>query len=358
MATISPRTLKSGIVKYTAQIRLNIDGERYTETRSGLDRAALDKWATERERVLREPGALRNERHTGVTLGHVLAWYRADFNGASKFGRTKLSHIDYLENHPEFSQLDAVSLKTSQLINHANKRAQTAAPATINNDFVWLRNAMRAVSLSRDLKLNLQVVDDAMYLLRKEGIIGKAKRRERRPGIDELNILLDYFTGRDGRATLPMVDLVLFALFSSRRQEEITCIRWEDIDRRRKGVLVREMKHPREKVDTFCILPEEALAIIDRQPQVGELIFPYNSKSISGAFTRACNFLEIDDLHFHDLRHECVSWLFELGLDIPRVAAVSGHKSWSSLQRYTHLREHGTFNKYEGWEWSPQKYCI
>jgi hypothetical protein len=32
------------------------------------------------------------------------------------------------------------------------------------------------------------------------------------------------------------------------------------------------------------------------------------------------------------------SSLFETGLDIPHVAAVSGHRSWQSLKRYTHLR--------------------
>jgi hypothetical protein len=30
-------------------------------------------------------------------------------------------------------------------------------------------------------------------------------------------------------------------------------------------------------------------------------------------------------------------------------ASVSGHRSWSSLKRYTHLRQTG--DKYEGWKW-------
>jgi integrase len=60
-------------------------------------------------------------------------------------------------------------------------------------------------------------------------------------------------------------------------------------------------------------------------------------------------FLAIDDLHFHDLRHEGVSRLFEMGRTIPQVASVSGHRSWQSLQRYTHLRQVG--DKYAGWKW-------
>ena len=32
------------------------------------------------------------------------------------------------------------------------------------------------------------------------------------------------------------------------------------------------------------------------------------------------------------------SRLFEAGLDMPRVAMISGHLSWATLRRYTHLK--------------------
>jgi integrase len=46
----------------------------------------------------------------------------------------------------------------------------------------------------------------------------------------------------------------------------------------------------------------------------------------------------INDLRFHDLRHEAVTRLFERGLSIAEVAAISGHKELRMLSRYTHLR--------------------
>ncbi|WP_280140215.1 site-specific integrase [Vreelandella arcis] len=46
----------------------------------------------------------------------------------------------------------------------------------------------------------------------------------------------------------------------------------------------------------------------------------------------------LDDIHFHDLRHEAVSRLVEAGLFGQEVAAISGHKSMQMLRRYTHLR--------------------
>jgi Site-specific recombinase XerD len=47
---------------------------------------------------------------------------------------------------------------------------------------------------------------------------------------------------------------------------------------------------------------------------------------------------DIKDLHFHDLRHEAISKLFEKGLSIPEVALISGHKDVRMLFRYTHLK--------------------
>jgi integrase len=56
-----------------------------------------------------------------------------------------------------------------------------------------------------------------------------------------------------------------------------------------------------------------------------------------------------DRRHFHDLRHDGISRLFEMGWTIPHVASVSGHRSWQSLKRYTHIRQNG--DKYAGWDW-------
>ena len=87
---------------------------------------------------------------------------------------------------------------------------------------------------------------------------------------------------------------------------------------------------------------------IDSMPRRDERIFPYSTDAISAAFTRACKVLGIDDLHSYDLRHEGVSRLFETGRAIPQVATVSGHRSWHSLKRYSHLRQSG--DKYANWK--------
>ena len=43
------------------------------------------------------------------------------------------------------------------------------------------------------------------------------------------------------------------------------------------------------------------------------------------------------DLNFHDLRHEAISRMFEKGLNVPKVASISGHRTASQLFRYVQV---------------------
>ncbi|WP_224380310.1 tyrosine-type recombinase/integrase [Roseovarius carneus] len=191
---------------------------------------------------------------------------------------------------------------------------------------------------------------------KKLGLTQKSRHRDRRPTLDELDRLMTHFLERSTRrpSSVPMHRVMAFAIFSTRRQEEITRIKWANLDQDGKRILVRDMKNPGEKIgnDVWCDLPDPALAIIEAMPKNSDRIFPYSSDAISASFTRANQFLDIKDLRFHDLRHEGVSRLFEIGYNVAHAAAVSGHRSWVSLKRYTHLRQTG--DKYESWSWTTE----
>jgi integrase len=182
-------------------------------------------------------------------------------------------------------------------------------------------------------------------------LIGKGAERDRRPTLKELDHLMEHFGRiRQNRpSSIPMQKIVMFAIFSTRRQEEITLLLWTDLEEDR--ILVRDMKHPGDKKgnNVYCELPPEAIAVVKSMPRDDEHIFPYSTDAISASFTRACKILGIENLRLHDLRHEGISRLFEMGRTIPQVAAVSGHRSWASLKRYIHIRQ--TADKYESWAW-------
>jgi integrase len=85
----------------------------------------------------------------------------------------------------------------------------------------------------------------------------------------------------------------------------------------------------------------ESFDIAMRQPKERDLIFPFNSRSVTAGFQRVRNKLGIEDLRYHDLRREGASRLFEKGYSIEEVAQVTGHKNLNILwQVYTQLFPH------------------
>lgn len=204
------------------------------------------------------------------------------------------------------------------------------------------------------IPLDRQAIRDAQAVLSRMETISKSNQRNRRPTLQELDKLMQHFGERQARAprSAPMQKIIAFAIFSTRRQDEITRLAWADFEPDHKPILVRDMKHPGQKVgnDVWVELPDQAIAIVKAMPRTAlPKIFPYTTDAIGTAFTRACLFLNINTekmpdeerLHFHDLRHDGVSRQFEMGKTIPQAASVSEHRSWQSLQRYTHLRQTG-----------------
>jgi integrase len=72
---------------------------------------------------------------------------------------------------------------------------------------------------------------------------------------------------------------------------------------------------------------------------------PISSHGLNSAWQRLLRMTNVDDLHFHDLRHEAISRFFELGLSIPEVCLISGHKDFRMLARYTHLKPESLVSK-------------
>jgi integrase len=67
-------------------------------------------------------------------------------------------------------------------------------------------------------------------------------------------------------------------------------------------------------------------------------VFPITANALKLAFERAVKRAGIEDLHFHDLRHEATSRLAEKLPNVIELAAVTGHKDLRMLKRYYHPR--------------------
>ncbi|BAN49319.1 site-specific integrase [Metapseudomonas resinovorans] len=357
MGTITSRRRKDGSIGYTAQIRIMRDGAKLYQESQTFDRKQTARaWLRRRETELAEPGAIERTKRKGVTIRKIIEQYLDEYERVRPLGKTKRATLKAI-SETWLGEIADSDLNSQRLVEYAQWRMSEEGgkvqAQTIGNDLSHLGAVLSIARPAWGYEIDPSAMPDARIVLKKLGLISKSKERDRRPVMAELDKLLEHFFEMQQRrpSFINMPKVVAFAIFSTRRQEEITRIRWDDLDEQRQAVLVRDMKNPGQKIgnDIWCHLPDEAWAILQSMPRSRPEIFPYNAESISASFTKACKFLEIADLRFHDLRHEGVSRLFEMDWDIPRVASVSGHRDWNSMRRYTHLRGRG--DRYSNWVW-------
>ncbi|RQW71363.1 site-specific integrase [Halomonas sp. YLB-10] len=212
-------------------------------------------------------------------------------------------------------------------------------PATTKHDIMFLSGAVTTATVSAQLPTGFKDKMASWRVgLQRAGLIGSPQSRDRRPTADELEALLVHTKHNRALRRIRYHDLIRFAIESAMRLDEICSLRWEDVDLEAGTVIIRLRKHPTQKRDQEVPLMGESQSIIEAQARIDDRVFPYGSESVSNGFRRICRHLDIEDLHFHDLRHEGISRLFERGYQIQEVAMVSGHRDWGSLRRYVNLK--------------------
>jgi len=160
------------------------------------------------------------------------------------------------------------------------------------------------------------------------------RARDRRLKVGELEALIGSITNERAK------DAILLALHTGMRRSEIARTAPHDVDLERRTITLHDTKNGEKRI---VPLSPEAIETASRCLQRAKLmgfktLFGLSEVSITHAFEAACKKAGIADLRLHDLRHEATSRFFEMGLSIPEVAAITGHKTWSMLRRYTQLK--------------------
>lgn len=289
-------------------------------------KAAAVAWAQDVEAQLETGQPAVNPQET---VGGLIRKYRALREHSRPVLDTSNEH--YILRHLDagLGGIKVAHLSIDDLVGWCRKRRdEGAGPYTVNIEVSKLGTMMRYAGEGLP-----DIVGQARPKLTYFGLIGGGGKRERRPTADELERLLEALPARYAEA-------VRFAVATAMRRSEICGLLWADLDEANRLVLIRDRKHPRKKAgnNEWVPLLGAAWEIVQRQPREGERIFPLHPQTMSKTFKAACDRLSIPGLHFHDLRHEGTSLLFEQGLQIQEVSLVTGHKDWRHLRRYTNLR--------------------
>ena len=212
-------------------------------------------------------------------------------------------------------------------------------------DFALYRDErIKSGSSANTVRLDLAVISHLFEVARKEwGMEGlhnpvKAIRmpsppagRDRRLQAGELEKLLES-------SSEEMNQVIRFALETAMRRGELAGMTWEMVDLKKRTVTLPETKNGQKRIVPLSFV---ALSILKERLRTRRLdgkVWNIGSDAISQDFAKACRKAGISGLHFHDLRHEATSRLFEKGFDTMEVSTITGHKTLQMLKRYTHLR--------------------
>lgn len=163
----------------------------------------------------------------------------------------------------------------------------------------------------------------------------KNKPRERRleehADCDEETILLQKAS--ESKSIIGV--LIKLAIETGMRRSEIVKLEWKNINFKKSTALLIDTKNGDNRE---VALSPRAIQILKAQPKTDSLVFPIKPNSVSQAFRRLRKRCGLDDIKFHDMRHEATSRFFESGLQMMEVSTITGHKDLRMLKRYTHLK--------------------
>ncbi|MDN2699159.1 site-specific integrase [Janthinobacterium sp. SUN073] len=147
---------------------------------------------------------------------------------------------------------------------------------------------------------------------------------------------------------IPMYEtFVQFQLMTGARRGESLSLLWSNVDLELQTAFLPETKNGRPRK---LPLRSDLIELLRQLPRTSELVFDFTNEALRKAWSRMCNhaaFTDDDDLHVHDLRHEAISKVAEIGSNTPGgfslldLQAFSGHRDVRMLLRYAHLCTQG-----------------
>lgn len=314
-------------------------------------RAEAEAWATDIESEANKGVYVSREEAERTKLSEALERYRDEVSAHKKSHAQESKTIDvWLRD-----DLAKKSLATLRGTDFAKYRDQCLseglAPATVRNRLALVSHLF---TIARS-EWGMEGLANPVQSVRKPRVDNARERRLTHLEEQFLFAALDDPGPSAGnRRNIWMPSLVRFALETAMRQEELVKLQWKHVDLARATARIEDTKNGDDRT---VPLSSKAKAILEGMTRsIGGRVFPTTTGAIKQSWARAkvrarrkyfeeCEKSDekpvkgfLEDLWFHDLRHEATSRLVEKGLEILEVASITGHKDLRMLKRYTHLK--------------------
>lgn len=259
-----------------------------------------------------------------TTLGDLLARYRETVTPTKRGQRSERYRLDYLLRQP--MACFSLEMLTPPLIaEYRDRRLQDVKAGTVRRELTTLRHVLEVAVKEWGLPL----VSNPVRMIR---LPADGRGRDRRLALTEFDSIVAAAARSRTRLLEPVIRL---AIETGLRRSELLSLKWDDLDLSKGTVTVHETKNGHRR--TIPLTPE-AMRVLGGLERSCDRVLPVREATFRIAWERLKKRLGLVDLHFHDLRHEAISRFFEMGLSVPEVALISGHRDPRMLFRYTHVQ--------------------
>lgn len=296
-----------------------------TLSKSFLSKADAQRWARQKEAELDTALLPHDYRRLETTsLREIMLRYRAEIIPTKRGKNIETIIVDAFLRNP-IAELRLSRLKPQDIAAYRDMRLADVRPATVLRELGIVQHALDIAAKEWGYPLSSNPVKG----IRKPKL-GSA--RERRVSPEEFDALLKG-AARSRNRNLAVA--IILALETGMRRGELLGMLWEHIDFQHRVLLIPKTKNGHPRTIPLTSRATEMLLTQRDRDEIRPL--PMTEDSLKKSWQRLLNRVGIDGLHFHDLRHEAVSRFFEMGLSMPEVALISGHRDPRMLFRYTHL---------------------
>lgn len=208
--------------------------------------------------------------------------------------------------------------------NYKAKRLKKVSPATVNRELACLKHMYNKAMEWDAVKSNP---------VKKVKLLKEPPGRLRYLSQDEVPKLLDACNGY-------LRSIVITALNTGMRKGEILALKWQEVDLHHRKITVKKPKNNEVRVIPINETLYQELSELYEDSD-SDYVFANGDGQrfgdIKKGFSLALERAEIEDFHFHDLRHTFGSYLVMQGIDLKTVQQVMGHKEIKTTMRYSHL---------------------
>lgn len=261
-----------------------------------------------------------------VTVGDLLRRYRDTVTVGKLSGHNERYVINALLRR-SFSEIRCDRATAEIFSTYRDLRLAEVKSRTVNQELSLLQHAYELARTEWSLPLQA----NPLKLVRRPK--ADPGRNRRLQSGEETRLLAEAKRCRNPF----MQTLIQLALETAMRRGELLRIVYSRVNWNKSllDIPITKNGHPR----TIPLSPGAValLRSLDEGAQDDRLI-PMTGNAVRLSWDRLIRRAGIEDLHFHDLRHEAISRLFEKGLSVPEVALISGHRDPRMLFRYTHLK--------------------